>query len=42
MVTNRSKHLTLGQQTSKQCLIRATHELVVKQELLVKTTTKIS
>ena len=42
MVTNRFKHLTLGQQTSKQRLIRATHGLVVKQGLLVKTTKNIS
>ena len=42
MVPNRFKHLTLGQPTSKQRLIRATHGLVVKQGLLMKTTTKIS
>lgn len=42
MVPNRFKHLTLGQPTSKQRLIRATHGLVAKQGLLVKTTTKIS
>jgi hypothetical protein len=42
MVPNRFKHLTLGQPTSKQRLIRATHGLVVKQGLLMKTTKKIS
>ena len=40
MVPNRFKHLTLGQPTSKQRLIRATHGLAVKQVLLVKTTKK--